>query len=139
MTVSCKFPKDMFDAGLDSLRGVKGKSHPLGDHIGQFKSNPKDISCELIGIFLHLFDASVPIGFIDFLRVSRRHSMGAKKYHHLSNGPLLLPTLEQAVDPLFAKALDLCQTPWRLIDDLKGVGAKMIDNFFGVMLANPFD
>src|SRR5438128_4013234 len=139
VAIFSKLLEDVTHASLGTNDCVPWNPQALGDGISRLKANAMDIESQLIGILLHSDNGVVAIGLVNTHCAGRPHPMGVQEDHDLPDHLLRLPRLDH---PLFAfgtNAVEVGQPFRGLLNDVKHLLPKGLDQLFGKVWANAFD
>ena len=124
--------EDVPDAGLDP--GGCSRIYPQvhGDLVGGLETDAPDVRGQAVRILRDLPDGLVAVGLVDLHRIGHAHVVTEQELHDLLDVLLFLPAGPDDVDGLLRDALHLGQPAGRILDDLEGVLAEVIDDHSGL-------
>ena len=119
------------DARLNPAGVVVGQADRLGDGIGGFKANAPNVLHHLVRGFANDPQRIIPVFFVDFGCEGGGNGVRLQKQHHFFDRLLLLPRLDDPVNPFAADADHVGQPLRLLFDDVKRIRTKLVDDAFG--------
>ena len=126
----------MDDAGIDAFFAVSRKAEVEGYLISGFEANTFDIFGEPVGLVLQDSLGTAAVFFDESHTLGRRDAVGLQKHHHIAHRTLIVPRGFDRFGACFANARDFVKSARVFANDLEGVGAKVVDNFLGIGLAD---
>jgi len=126
-------------ASLGTDHRIPWNPQPLGQAIGRLKANPMDIQGQAIRILLHPDNGVVAVGLVNAHSTCRPDPMGVEEDHNLANHFLGGPGLDHPLFTFRTNAVEVRQAFGRLLNDIKHLFAKGMDQFLGKVRANAFD
>jgi hypothetical protein len=134
-----KLLQDVADACLGTDHRVSWNPQPLSQRIRRLEANTVNVEGETIGILLDAGNRLVAIGLVNAHSTRCPNAMRVQEDHNFSDDFLGFPGLN---DPLFAfgtNAVKVSQPFGRLLNDVKDLLPKGLDQFFRKVWADPFD
>src|SRR5262249_29296887 len=110
-----------------------------GRRRGLFEAMPVEVRGEPIGILPHSGDGLIAVGLVNPHRAGSANAMGVEEDHDLSDDFLGLPRLDHSLFAFGANPIEFSQAFGGLLNHVKHLLAKGLDEFFGEVWANAFD
>ena len=127
------------DAGLDARRVFGRQAQGTGDLVGRLETDAVDVLHQPVGCGLDHGQRVVAVLLVDLHRQVGGYAVAVEKDHHVLNRSLLLPGLDNAINPLLADAQHLAQPFRLLVDHVQGLRAEAVNDAFGHHLAYAAD
>jgi len=124
------------DARLDTSRIVGRQAQRLGNLVGRLEADAVDVLHQLIGCGLDDRQRLIAILLVDLDRQMGGDAVAVEEDHHILDGPLLFPGLDDVVDALAADAQHFAQPLRVLVDDIQRFRAETVDDALGHDLAH---
>ena len=139
VAILSKLLQDVTHPSLGSNDRIPWNPQALGYGIRGLKTDAMNIERQAIGILLYADNRLAAIGLVNPHSPRRPHPMRVQEDHDLPDHLLRLPRLDH---PLFAfgtNAVEVGQTLRGLLNDIKHLLPKGLDQLFGKVWANAFD
>src|SRR5205823_170648 len=111
----------------------------LGQRICRLEANAMDIEGQSIGILPHLHNGVIAVGLVNPDSSGRSNAMRVQEDHDLADDFLGFPGLDDSLFAFGTNAVEVGQTLRGLLNDIKHLLAKGLDQLFGKVRPDAFD
>src|SRR5262249_54223868 len=118
---------------------VPGNPQPLRQRIRRLEANAMDIEGQAIGILPHVCNGLIAVGLVNPDSTRGPNAVRMQEDHDLSDHFLLSPCCNDPLSAFGTNAVEVRQPFGGLLNDVKYLRAKRLDEFVGEVGANAFD
>src|SRR5262245_33959204 len=134
-----KFLENVMHPRLSTDHCIPWNVEPLRQGIGRLETNAVDVQGEPIGILPYACNGFVAVGLVNAYRTRSPDAVGVQKDHDLSDHFLLGPRLAHPLFAFGANTVKVGQAFRRLLNDIKDLCPKGLDQLFGKVRSDTFD
>src|SRR5215831_8382075 len=134
-----KFLENVPHSSLRTDHCIPWNAESLRQAISCLEANAMDVERQAIGILLDAGNSLVTVGLVNPYRTGRPHAVRVQEDHDLSNDFLGFPGFDDSLFAFGANPIELSQAFRGLLNHVKHLLTKRLDEFFGEVRANAFD